>query len=139
MTRRLGPGDEELLQKLCRRFKERVPSHDEAERFLADPSVAVFAALEDDEPVGFAYGYVLRRIDGDTSVFFYELAVAPANRRRGLGLALAEEMRRVAERAGAVKMWVQTDEANEPAQRTYASAGAARGGEDVLFVWRLSA
>jgi ribosomal protein S18 acetylase RimI-like enzyme len=138
VIRRLAAGDEPLLQELCRRFKDRVPRDDEAVRFLATDWAAAFVALEDAEPVGFAYGYVLPRIDGATSMFFYELAVAPASRRAGLGRALAEEMRRLAESAGAAKMWVQTDEDNEAAKRTYASAGATRAGGDVLFEWRFS-
>jgi len=138
VIRRLAPGDEQLLQELCRRFKERVPSDEEAARFLATQWAAAFVALDGEEPSGFAYGYVLPRIDGATSVFFYELDVAPHARRAGLGRALAEEMRRLAESVGAAKMWVQTDEDNEAAKRTYASAGATRGGEDVLFEWRFS-
>lgn len=43
------------------------------------------------------------------------------------------EVRRPAGSVGAVKMWVGTDEANEAAKRTYASAGAGRAGENVLF------
>ena len=138
MIRQLAAGDEQLLQEVCRRFKQRVPSDAETVAFLATEWAAAFVALEDDEPAGFAYGYVLPRIDGARSVFFYELEVAPAARRAGLGRALAEEMRRLAESAGAVKMWVQTDEANEAAKRTYASAGATRAGEDVLFEWRFT-
>lgn len=138
MIRRLAAGDERLLQEVCRHFKQRVPSDDEAPAFLAGESAVAFVAVEENEPVGFAYGHVLPRIDGARAVFLYELAVAPASRRTGLGRALVGEMRRVAEAVGAVKMWVQTDEANEAATRTYASAGATRAGEDVLFEWRFS-
>jgi ribosomal protein S18 acetylase RimI-like enzyme len=136
VIRRLRPGDEALLQDVCRRFKERVPTDDEAAAFLATESAATFVALDEGEAVGFAYGYVLPRIDGDTSVFFYELEVAPHCRGLGFGRGLSEEMRRLAESVGATKMWVQTDEENEAAKRTYASAGAARAGPNLLFEWR---
>ena len=138
MIRRLRAGDEPLNQEVCRLFKERVPSDAEARRFLERDDVVVFAALDGERPVGFAYGYVLERIDGDRSVFLYELGVDETRRRRGLGRRLAEAMREVAVDARAVKMWVQTDEANEPAKRTYASAGAARAGTDLTFLWRFS-
>jgi ribosomal protein S18 acetylase RimI-like enzyme len=136
VIRRLRPGDEALLQDVCRQFKDRVPSQDEARAFLATEWAATFVALDEGEPVGFAYGYVLPRIDGDTSVFFYELEVAPRCRGLGFGRGLAEEMRRLAATVGAVKMWVQTDEENEAAKRTYASAGATRAGPNLLFEWR---
>ena len=115
-----------------------MPSDPVARRFLERDDVVVFAALDGERPVGFAYGYVLERIDGDRSVFLYELWVDETRRRRGLGRRLAEAMREVAVDARAVKMWVQTDEANEPAKRTYASAGAARAGTDLTFLWRFS-
>jgi ribosomal protein S18 acetylase RimI-like enzyme len=139
VIRRLRPGDGALLQEVCRRFKERVPSDGEAAGFLATDWAVTFVALDGGEPVGFAYGYALPRLDGARSVFLYELAVAPRCRGLGFGRALAEEMRRAAESAGAVKMWVQTAETNEAAKRTYASAGAVRAGEDVLFEWRFRA
>ena len=135
VIRRLGPGDEARLAELCARFKQRVPGDEQAQRLLARDDVHVFAALEDGQVVGFAYWYVLPRIDGATGVFLYELEVAEAYRRRGLGRALVEEARRVAERAGATKMWVETDEENEPAKRTYASAGGSRAGDAIYFRW----
>lgn len=81
---------------------------------------------------------MLLRIDGDTSVFFYELDVDMRYRRRGIGRALADEMRRLGDSVGAKKMWVETDEENEAAKRTYASAGASRAGESLLFEWDFS-
>jgi ribosomal protein S18 acetylase RimI-like enzyme len=136
--RRLEPGDEARLQEVCRRFKERVPSHAEAARLLAQDDVSVWVAEVDGEEVaGFAYAYVLLRIDGATSVFLYELDVDERFRRRGLGRALVEEARALAERSGAAKMWVETSEDNEAAKRTYAAAGGSPSDEPTLvYMWR---
>jgi GNAT superfamily N-acetyltransferase len=139
MIRRLVPGDEALLRQLCERYKDRVPSEDDGRRLLEDTSVHVFAAVDDGEVVGFSYCHVLRRVDGATSVFLYELEVAEGHRRRGLGRALVDAARQVAEDVGAVRMWVQTDDDNVAAQRTYESAGASRAGADRHFVWRFTA
>ncbi len=137
MGRRLGLGDEAMLQEVCRRYKERVPSDEEASRLLACDDVYVWVAEDGGELAGFAYAYVLLRVDGDTGVFLYELEVDERFRRRGHGRALVEEARRLAERIGALKMWVQTDEENVAAQRTYAAAGGQRLPEpDLLFAWR---
>jgi GNAT superfamily N-acetyltransferase len=135
--RRLEPGDEQRLQELSRRFKQRVPSDEEASRLLARDDVHVWLALVDDEPAGFAYAYVLLRVDGDTSVFLYELDVAEPFRRQGIGRALVEQARALAEREGALKMWVDTAYDNEAARRTYASAGGTPSVEAVLaYNWR---
>ena len=136
--RRLGAGDERQLQELCRRFKDRVPSDEEAVAFLARNDIHVWVAEVDGELAGFAYAYVLLRIDGDTSVFLYELGVDERFRRQGLGRALVDEARRLAETAGAAKMWVDTSYDNEPARRTYAAAGGNPSEEATLvYGWHL--
>ena len=131
-VRRLVAGDAPRLQELCRRFKDRVPSDDEAAAFLARDDIHVWVAEVNGELAGFAYAYVLLRIDGDTGVFLYELGVDEQFRRRGLGRALVEEARALAERVGAAKMWVDTSYDNEPARRTYAAAGGQPSGEATL-------
>jgi GNAT superfamily N-acetyltransferase len=134
---RLTPGDEPQLQELCSRFKDRVPSNEEAASLLAHKDIHVWVAEVDAELAGFAYAYVLSRIDGDTSVFLYELGVDERFRRQGLGRALVERARTLAERVGALKMWVDTDYDNEAAKHTYASAGGEPFAEPTLvYGWR---
>jgi ribosomal protein S18 acetylase RimI-like enzyme len=137
MIQRLRPGDEPRLQELCRRFKDRVPSDAEAVDLLAREDVYVWVAEVQEELAGFAYGYVLLRIDGDTSVFLYELGVEEAFRRRGFGRALVDQARALAETIGAVKMWVDTDYDNEAARHTYAAAGGHPAAQPTLvYGWR---
>jgi GNAT superfamily N-acetyltransferase len=134
---RLSPGDEPRLQELCRQFKDRVPSDKEAADLLAREHVYVWVADVEGELAGFAYAYVLLRIDGDTSVFLYELEVDEAFRRRGLRRALVDQARELAERVGALKMWVDTDYENEAARHMYAAAGGQPAVEPTLvFGWR---
>jgi GNAT superfamily N-acetyltransferase len=134
---RLGPDDEPRLQELCRRFKQRVPSDAEAIRLLARDDIHVWVADVDGELAGFAYAYVLLRIDGDTSVFLYELEVDERFRRRGLGRALTDQARMLAERTGALKLWVDTSYDNEAARHTYAAAGGTPSTEPTLvYGWR---
>jgi len=136
MIRRLGPGDERLLRELCRRFKDRVPTDEEAVAVLTREELPIWVAEVDGELAGFAYAHVLFRIDGDTSVFLYELDVDERFRRRGIGRALVEEARELGKRVGAKEMWVETSYDNEPAQATYAAAGGTRAEEPVLdFEW----
>jgi GNAT superfamily N-acetyltransferase len=137
MIHRLKPGDEQRLQELCSRFKERVPSDDEATSLLARKDIYVWVADVDGELAGFAYAYVLKRIDGDTSIFLYELEVEERFRRQGLGRALVNQARALAERLGALKMWVDTAYDNEAAKHTYAAAGGQPAAEPTLvYDWR---
>lgn len=136
MICRLAPGDEARLQELCRRFKTRVPSDEEAGAVLARADLPIWIAEVDGELAGFAYAQVLLRVDGDTSVFLYELDVDERFQRRGLGLALVEQARALGEELGAKEMWVETSYDNEPARRTYTAAGGVPVDEAVLtFEW----
>ena len=106
-------------------------------RLLGEEDIHVWVAEVDGEPAGFAYAYVLLRIDGETGVFLYELDVDERFRRRGVGRALVEEARTLAERVDALKMWVDTSYDNEPARRTYAAAGGTPSAEATLiYGWR---
>jgi GNAT superfamily N-acetyltransferase len=132
LIRRLAPGDERVLQEVCRRFKSRVPSDEEAVRVLSLDDLHVWIAEEDGELAGFAYAHELPRLDGATSVFLYEIEVDERFRLRGLGRALVDEAKRL---AGVRGMFVLTDLDNEPAQRTYAGAGGDRT-QELLYRWR---
>ena len=120
VIRRLRPGDERTLQDVCSRYKSRVPSDEEAARTLALDDVHIWIAEVDGELAGFAYAHELQRIDGDTMVFLYELEVDERFRRRGLGRALVEQAKTLADRRRA---FVLTGLDNEPGQRTYAAVG----------------
>jgi ribosomal protein S18 acetylase RimI-like enzyme len=135
---RLKPGNEPTLQELCSRFKDRVPSDEEASSLLEHEDIYVWIAEVGAELAGFAYAYVLSRIDGDTSVFLYELEVDERFRGRGLGRALVDQARALAERVGALKMWVDTDYDNEAAKHTYAASGGQPAAQPTLvYGWRL--
>jgi GNAT superfamily N-acetyltransferase len=132
LIRRLAPGDERVLQDVCRRYKSRVPSDEEAAHVLSLGDMHVWVAEEDGEPAGFAYAHELPRLDGATIVFLYELDVDERFRRRGIGRALVEEANRL---AGARRMFVLTGHDNEPAQRTYSAAGGNAASE-LIYRWR---
>jgi ribosomal protein S18 acetylase RimI-like enzyme len=132
MIRKLESGDEATLQELCRRYKTRVPSDEEAAHVLALPDFHVWIAEVDGALAGFAYSHELPRMDGATTVFLYELEVDERFRRRGLGRALVEASKRLA--AGRT-MWVLTDDDNVPAKRTYGGTGGIPSPE-VVFRWR---
>jgi ribosomal protein S18 acetylase RimI-like enzyme len=90
-------------------------------------------------PIGFALGYVLERVDGTgRMVCVYEIEVAEAHRRRGVGRRLVEQFKEIAASEGAWKMWVEVDPRNAPAVALYASTGGRPASESsVLYEWHL--
>ena len=132
MIRKLEPGDETTLQEVARRYKSRVPSGEEAAHVLALDDFHVWIAEVDGALAGFAYAHELPRVDGATSVLLYELEVDERFRRRGLGRALVEAAKQL---ANGRTLWVLTDDDNVAAKQTYAAAGGTPSPE-LLFRWR---
>jgi ribosomal protein S18 acetylase RimI-like enzyme len=112
--RRLGPGDEDVIQALA---------EDEAQTaLLADDRTVFVAAFDGETPVGFAFGYALPRRHGRPSIFFvYEIDVDERYRRLGSGHRLMEEVL-----FGQEEAFVLTDAGNEAAMALYASLGGTR-------------
>jgi len=113
--RRLGPGDEDVVRALA----TRTPRFE----LLRDDGTIFLVAFEDEEPVGFVFGYVLPRRHGPpTTLFVYEIGVDESHRGRGIG---GELMQRLAREAGAEEGFVLTDADNEAANALYRSVGGS--------------
>lgn len=72
-------------------------------------------------------GFVLARVAGGEAEIL-TLAVVPAARRRGLGLALMRAAMEAAAAAGAAAMFLEVAEANAPARALYGGLGFAAVG-----------
>jgi ribosomal-protein-alanine N-acetyltransferase len=67
-------------------------------------------------------GFILCRVAADEAEVL-TLAVRPEARRLGLGAALLHSALELAAAAGAVRLFLEVSDRNEPAQRLYRSAG----------------
>ncbi|WP_406106598.1 GNAT family N-acetyltransferase [Streptomyces sp. NBC_01003] len=104
-------------------------------RFLRAPGHHLFLAYEGDEPVGFVSGIETVHPDKGVEMFLYELSVAEAHRRRGIGRSLVEALATLARERGCYGMWVGVDTDNEPALATYRGAGGEDGGGCAVIEW----
>jgi ribosomal protein S18 acetylase RimI-like enzyme len=130
-TRRLGPGDEDVVHALA---------EDEPQTaLLADERTIFLAAFDGSEPVGFVFGYELLRRHGDPSILFvYEIEVAAASRGQGVAARLLRELGAVAQTRGIRTGFVLTNASNDAAMRLYESVGGVRPNpDDVMwdFEW----
>ena len=142
--RRLVEGDEEAACQLIEQVKfaiDEAPhvSLDPADMrtLLADERAYLIAACVDDKPVGLVYGYRFPRLDGPRPMMFlYEIGVLEQYRRRGLGRALVEKLKRFAEEHNCRKMFVPTQASNEAAMALYRSTGGEGGADpDAAGFW----
>jgi ribosomal protein S18 acetylase RimI-like enzyme len=131
---RATTGDAPLVHQAAALFDE-APRDDAIARFLGSDDHHLLLALEGDSAVGFVSGVELTHPDKGIEMFLYELAVAEAARRRGIGRALVEALAELARERGCRGMWVLTDEDNVAAVTTYRRAGATKDERTFLLEW----
>lgn len=91
---------------------------------LEDERTIFLAAFEDGEPIGLVLAHHLpRRHDPPAKLLVYEVDVAEAHQRRGVGKALLAELGEIARERGIRHGWVLTDADNEAGMSLYKSAG----------------
>jgi GNAT superfamily N-acetyltransferase len=138
-VRRLGPGDEAVLEQLAREAPEfdlagrSTPDEPlapaDAAAYLADESVLHWIAEEQGRVVGELLCHVLGMPHGPgRELLLYSIGVREGHRRRGVGRALVEAMVRWAAGTGVREVWVLAD--NPGAEAFYEACGFRRGAED---------
>ena len=138
--RRLNAADASIMADVNTLFGEafqdsetygaRRPSRSYLEGLLARDDVIALAASSGPEVVGALVAYVLPKFEQERSeVYIYDLAVAAAQRRRGLATAMIDELRRISAERDAYVIFVQADYGDDPAVRLYSKFGMR---EDVM-------
>ena len=80
--------------------------------------------------VGGLAAYVLAKFEQERQeIYIYDLAVAAAQRRKGMATALIEHLKRIAKSLGAYVIFVQADRGDDAAIALYSKLGRR---EDVL-------
>ena len=91
--RRLTCADAELALGMNKTFREGFITPEGAEAFLRDRRNWLFAAVEGEQVLAFAYGYAMQRLDGAQMLYIHEVGVADAYQRRGLGMQLMKSLK----------------------------------------------
>ena len=118
--KRLGPGDEATLELLARddadfdlegRGHELPPLKPSmAQRYLANPAVLHWVAVQDGVVTGFLYcAHLLLRTHPGQELLLYEVGVRQAYRRQGVGRALLDYMARWMQKSEISEVWVCAD------------------------------
>ncbi|MDK2767734.1 MAG: AAC(3)-I family aminoglycoside N-acetyltransferase [Sphingomonas sp.] len=138
--RRLGLNDAAALAAMnalfAREFEDEEsylsapPGPDHVTALLANPQFIALVAEADGAMVGALAAYILPKFEQARSeIYIYDLAVAEAQRRRGIATALIDALRPIARTAGAWVIYVQADYVDPPAIALYTKLGVR---EDVL-------
>jgi ribosomal protein S18 acetylase RimI-like enzyme len=114
--RRLRAGDDDLVAQLATREPQTA--------LLDDPHTLFLVALDGGDPIGFVLAYALPRRHGRAvTLCIYEIEVAAAWRRRGVGAQLMRELEATARESGIAEAFVLTEPDNVAAMELYRSVG----------------
>ncbi|HEX6133092.1 MAG TPA: GNAT family N-acetyltransferase [Longimicrobiales bacterium] len=141
--RRLGPGDENILAFLAEHDAEldlegrgsprRPLASAEAAAYLRDPAVLHWVAYDGDDIVGFLLCHVLPlRSDDVRELLLYEIGIHVRARRRGIGRALADEMKAWMREHDVRTVWVCAD--NGVAVSFYRACGFEAAAEQPVYM-----
>lgn len=83
-----------------------------------------FTALDGSgESVGWLWVTPFPDHNGQTRAFLYQITVRPAMRARGFGSAMLRALEEMLAAEGTAELWLNVNDANEPARRLYRRAG----------------
>jgi len=108
------------------------PSADYTRQLLASDYFIALVALKDKEVIGGIAAYELKKFERERSeIYLYDLAVDEKHRRKGVAIALIQELRKIGAARGAWVIFVQADTnvEDEPAIALYTKLGVR---EEVL-------
>lgn len=126
--------DGPLVRQVARLEREVELDSDAAERLATDERTWIALALVGDAVVGYGVAYLLDRIDGRRMLLIYDLFVADAWRRQGMGRRLMELLLATGRAEGICKAWLFTGQDNAEARRLYEACGG-EGDDGQRLYW----
>ena len=92
-------------------------------KFIADQNSHGFIVKENENVIGFAYAYTLRRPDGKIMFYLHSVGILPNYQGQGYGYKLFEFIKTYSIRLGCSEMFVITDKGNQIACHIYEKLG----------------
>ncbi len=137
---RLGLADLNTAVEIMQAFYTRQPSEQAMREYLANEANYLIVCKQNEQVVGFAYGYELQRFDGQgRMMYLHQIEVLPEYRKQGIGRQLISEFIHICKHRNFLRLFMITNKSNKPSVALYSSAGGeAPCDDDVVFAFRIS-
>ena len=97
----------------------------------------IFACIQGEQIIGFAYGYELNRLDNRRNMLYiHEVSVLPEYQRQGIGLSILSDIEQLCKLSRICKIFLFTQKHNTAACALYEKAGGEKakdGYDDVIY------
>ncbi|WP_155987917.1 GNAT family N-acetyltransferase [Gorillibacterium massiliense] len=129
--KKLSLSDLHLVLRMEQDFRSGFICVDNARQFLSNPSNWLFACIEDERIIGFAYGYELNRLnDIGNMLYIHEVGVLPEYQRQGIGREMLTRMKELCTLSGICRFFLFSQKSNTAACALYESVGGEASHED---------
>lgn len=118
-VRRLGPGDEAVLDKVAEDVFDKPIRPDRAAAYLREANHLLVVAIADGVVVGQCAAVTHRHPDKVTELYLDEVGVAPTHYRQGIATRMIREMLSWGRERGCEEAWVGTKPDNIAARALY--------------------
>lgn len=136
--RKLEAADIPMILRMNEDFRENFIEKDSILRFLSDNRNVLFASIMDGIVIGFAYGYVLSRMDNKPDMLYiHEVGVMKKYQHQGIGFEMMTKLKSWCRENNINKYFLSCYQNNIGANRLYKKLGGSvppeSQGNDTLY------
>ena len=125
--RKLSISDLELVLQMGKDFRSGFVFEENARQFFLNPNNWIFACIQEEQIIGFAYGYELNRLDNKGNMLYiHEVGVLPQYQRQGIGFQIITDIKKLCKLTGICRFFLFTQKHNTTACALYEKAGGEK-------------
>lgn len=104
-------------------------------KFMENSNNLAFVAKDEDKIIGFAYGYVENKPDGNKMFYLYSIDILKEYQGNGYGTELIRYIKEYAKLIGCYKLYLNTNKSNIHACKCYEKNGFnINSDDDIVYV-----
>lgn len=131
----LGPEDHDILLNVEEGLFDNPLTPAQVFQFLAQGNHLMVLAMAAGRAVGMGSGVILMHPDKPPQLFINEVGVRDDWQRKGIGKALVQRLRELADERGCADVWVATETDNCSARGLYSALKGRESGAVVIYDW----
>lgn len=122
--RKLTISDLQFVLQMEEDFRSNFVCIENVRLFLSDSANWIFACIENNRIIGFAYGYELNRLnDIGNMLYIHEVGVLPEFQRQGIGRQILNGIKSLCKLSGICRFFLFTEKSNLAACALYELIG----------------
>ena len=122
--RQVGPGDDELFDRVAVDVFDEPIDPQRLTAYLAEPNHLMLVAVNGGQIIAQCAAVIHRHPDKVTELYIDEVGVSPKWQRQGIARKMLDEMFALGRSLGCGEAWVGTEIDNDPARRLYEGLGS---------------